>query len=386
MTSPDYSPEARRVRDKYRQELPDFATATAVASSAQPVPTAAVEQPVQTAAPAPAPVPRPAPPREAVWGAPRAEGRTETRTRTVETVREEVLSGRTEVAERGWQGRLNRALGTKLSKGSDELEYDNRVSQIQRKLRVPKRVAVLSGKGAAGKTSVALSLGSTIASKNRGMPVVALSIDPLGNLADRVRSVNSQSPRSVMSLAADPELHRAADVSSYLLTDKTGLRVLGSSTSDNSNFLDEQGLNRALEVLAEYHDLTVIDFGLNIDSPPYHAALRATDQLVLTTAITADSINELHTLIKTLRGFGVYDDLLQNAVVVFVQTRPGKTHIDVSASRDRFHTSYGMDVITVPFDEHIAEGGSMSLDLFDEDTRLSFVWLAAEVMSRLPVD
>ena len=306
---------------------------------------------------------------------------------TTEAARSARIGVRTEGARRGWRSTVNRMFGLHLDKGTDEIEYDRRVAQIQRTLRAPKRVAVLSGKGAAGKTSVSLNMGAAIASVQRGMKVVALSIDPLGNISDRVRPVNSQAPASVMSLAADENLHRASDVSSYLLTDKTGLRVLGASTADGAPFLTPKALDRALRVLADVYDLSILDFGLNIDSPVYHQGLSQSDLLVLAASTTADSIDELHTLIATLKRFGgKYVELLAGAVVVFCQTSTGKSHINVDAERTRIVNSYGTPVVTIPWDEHISEGGPMSLDLIDEDTRLPFVWLAAEVMSRLPAD
>jgi MinD-like ATPase involved in chromosome partitioning or flagellar assembly len=232
-------------------------------------------------------------------------------------------------------------------------------------------------------------MGATIASKQRGMKVVALSIDPFGNLSSRVRAVNDQAPASVMSLAAenDEDLKRTSVVSSYLQTDKSGLRVLGSSTADGAAFLTPDGLRRALRVLAEQYDLSVIDFGLNIDSSVYHEGLSHVDQLVLTASTTADSIDELHTLIATLKRFGgKYVELLHGAVVVFSQTRPGKGHINIDAERTRIANSYGLPVVTIPWDAHISQGGPMSIELMDENTRLPYTWLAAEVMSKLPAD
>lgn len=284
---------------------------------------------------------------------------------------------------------MNRLLRTNLSKGSDEQEYDHRVSQIQRTLRSSKTIGVLSGKGSSGKTSIALNMGATIASKQRGAKVVAMSIDPMGNISDRVLAVNNQAPQSVMALAAEPdgELRRAPVVSTYLQTDRSGLRVLGASTCDGSQFLDPDSLLRVLGVIGDQFDLTVLDFGLNIDSPTYHAGLGAVDQLVLAASTTKDSIDELHVLIRTLKAFGgSYLELLPNAVVVLSQTRPGKTNVDIAKERNSITSSYGMTVITVPFDAHASEGGPMSIELMDEETRLRYVWLAAEVMSRLPAD
>lgn len=373
MSVPTDSTDYAAVRDKYRNVPSGFADRT---TETVPAADEAWDEPVRAAAPE-------------TW-TPESAVSTTTAFRepvAVETGRTTVISGRTEAAQRGWRGKLNRAMGLHLSKSEDELKYDQRVSQIQKTLRVPKRVGVISGKGAAGKTSTTLLLGETVCSQQRGMKVAAMSIDPLGNISERVRPVNSQPPRSVMSLAADDNLARASDVSSYLQTTKTGLRVLGASSSDGAGFLTPDGYDKANQALAGYYEVTVVDFGLNVDSAVYHRALQSIDQLVLVASTTADSINELHTLIKTLLSFGgKYVALLKGAIVVFVQTRPGKSHIDLDAERDRIVNSYRMPVVTIPFDEHIAEGGPMALDLLDEDTRLQFVHLAAEVMDKLPVD
>ena len=90
-------------------------------------------------------------------------------------------------------------------------------------------------------------------------------------------------------------------------------------------------------------------------------------------------------LINTLIRFGgKYIDLLHNAVVVFAQTHPSRGHIDVAAERTRIVDAYSTPVVTIPWDAHISEGGPMSLDLVDRTTQLPYVWLAAEVMSKLP--
>ncbi|MEN3225344.1 MULTISPECIES: MinD/ParA family ATP-binding protein [Mycolicibacterium] len=406
MTVPPEQPNVRRMRDKYRNApaANDFIDRPA------PAPPPTFTDPIPNGAPVPPPLGMGGRTAAAAQWAPAGQyddvtvigrpavpadfGRPVTPTdlgrpaATADTGRaERIIEGRTEGAQRGWRAKANKMFWLHLSKGADEIAYDQRIAQIRRTLRAPKRVGVISGKGSAGKTAIALNMGATISSAHRGMKVAALSIDPLGNLTDRVRKVSDQTPASVMSLASDQDLNRASDVSSYLLTDKSGLRVLGASTADGAGFLTAEKLERALGELSKWFDLSILDFGLNIDSQVYHQGLAQTDQLVLAASTAADSIDELHVLIETLKRFGGrYVELLRDAVVVFTQTRPGKGHIDVAAERDRIHTSYQLPVVTIPWDEHISEGGPMSLDLLDEDTRLPFVWLAAEVMSRLPAD
>lgn len=373
MSVPTENTAARSVRDKYRNAPSGADRDTAPAADAGEDKT----EPAGAAAAPETPAPE-------SWGATAGSG---LKTAPGGAGRASVIAGRTEPAQRGWRGKINRAVGLHLAKNKKELRYDQRVSQIQKTLRVPKRIGVISGKGAAGKTTVSLLLGETVCAQQRGMKVAAMSIDPLGNISERIRPVNGQPPRSVMSLAADDNLRRASDVSSYLQTTRTGLRVLGASDSDGAGFLTPEALDRAAASLAEYYEFTVLDFGLNIDSAVYHRALTKIDQLVLVASTTADSIDKVHTLIGTLLSFGgMYVALLKSAIVVLVQTRPGRSHIDIAAERDRFVNSYRMPVVAVPFDGHIAEGGPMGLELLDENTRLQFVHLAAEVMERLPVD
>lgn len=366
---------ARRLREKYQNapaELIDRPAAAAPRFDDVPLP--------QPPAP-PAPQWQPAP-RGETFSAP-ADTRTAS-TGPNDSNRSARIGVRTEGPQQGWRAVANR-FGLNLSKGADEIHYDRCVAQIQRTLRGPKTIAVLSGKGAGGKTTTTLNMGATMATHQRGLKIVAASIDPLGNITDRTRGVNSQPARSVVSLASDPNLHRDSDVSSYLLTDRSGLRVLGASSADSAGFLTPEKLERAVAVLRDYFNITLIDFGLNIDSPVFHTGLALADQLVLTAATTADSIDELHVLINTLKRFGgKYIDLLHNAVVVFVQTHPGKGHIDVAAERTRVVDAYSTPVVTIPWDAHISEGGPMSLDLVDRTTQLPYVWLAAEVMSKLP--
>lgn len=295
------------------------------------------------------------------------------------------LGVREEGPRQGWRMYLNKLPGVNLRKGEDEKNFDRRVTQIRRTRAQPKTIAVLSGKGSAGKTITTLNLGATVAKYQRGEKIVAASIDPLGNIADRTRGVNDQKPRSVVSLAADPGLQRDSEVGSYLLTDSSGLRVLGSSSADGATFLTPEALDKAHSKLRDYFNLTLLDFGLNIDSSVYHQGLALTDQLILVASTSADSIDELHKLIDALKRFGgKYVDLVKNAVVVFVQTIPGKGHIDVNNERTRIVNTYKIPVVTIPWDAHISEGGPMSLDLLDRQTQLRYVELAAEVMAKLP--
>lgn len=353
-----------------------------------PLPPQSAPAPFRPTQPAPPPprVPQRQSQQRMTTGAWSAQGQVG---RTADETRSERLGGRVESAQRGWRATVNRVLHTRLSKGSDEIEYDRRVSQLQRNFSRCKVIGVVSGKGSSGKTSVALNVGSTIVSKQRGAKVIAMSIDPLGNISERVRQVNNQAPHSVMSLAdAGAEtLASAPAVGTYLQTDHSGLLVLGSSVCDDADFLTPEGLERVIGALQEQFGLIILDFGLNLDSPTYHAGLQAVDQLVLAASTTPDSIDELHQLIKTLRAFGgKYTDLIPGAVVAFSQARPGKSNIDVSKERQTFIDAYGTPVITIPFDAHISEGGPMGLHLMDEQTRVRYVWLASEVMGRLPAD
>ncbi len=372
MTAP-YS-EEQRMREKYSNAPAEFAdrpSAVAPAASFADVPV-----------PAPAPEWRPGP--HSAPSIATHEARNQHAPGPNDSNRSARIGVRTEGPQQGWRKYANRIPGVDFSKGEDEIAYDRAITQIRRPHRRSKTIGVVSGKGSSGKTITTIGMGATMATHHRGLKIVAASIDPLGNLQDRTRGTNIQPARSVVSMALDENLARDSDVGSYLLTDTSGLRVLGSSSADQAVFLTPKHLDVAHRELHKYFDIELLDFGLNIDSAVYHKGLGLVDQLVIVASTSADSIDELHKLFATLKRFGgKYVDLVQNAVVVFVQTTPGKGHIDITAERDRVVTNYKTPVVTIPWDEHISEGGPMSLDLLDKDTRLPFVWLAAEVMNKM---
>lgn len=300
----------------------------------------------------------------------------------------EVTGARRERAKRGWRAKLN-ALGLNLMKGEEEIHYDARVAEIRRTPRVAKRVGVVSGKGGSGKTSVTLNLGMTIAKHNAGINVAAMSIDPLGNINRRVSLGSDKSGiSSVATFANDEELRDFNAVISHMADTSEGLRVLGSSGSDEyteNHILTSEELERSLQVLAGHFSLTFIDFGLDYNSDVYHTALRMLDGLVFTSSTTVDAVSSLIDLVDKVRSLGgFYLELVQNSVVVLNQTRLGKDHFDIAAAKRKIEEDLGLKVlVTVPFDEHIAEGGPIKLDLLNEETRLSFVYTAAEVMKNL---
>lgn len=318
----------------------------------------------------PAPAPAPAPPR-----------------RDTDAIGIEVAGGRQEKAQRGWRARLNN-MGLSLQKGPDEVVYDARIAEIRRTPRLSQRVGVVSGKGGSGKTVTSLALGMTIARHNAGIQVSAISIDPMGNINHRVKPATGRgSLSSVSTFAEDPELRDFNAVISHMVATHEGLRVLGSSGADSrhNHVLTGEELKRALQVLAGYFSVTMVDFGLDFGSDTYHAAMSSLDALVFTAGMTVDSVQMIIDHVQTLKELGgFYVDLVQRSVVVLVQTRTGRQHIAVESARQLIEDRLGLQtVIAVPFDEHIAEGGPIALDLLDEETRLSYVNAAAEVMRKL---
>ncbi|KXO90615.1 Uncharacterised protein (plasmid) [Tsukamurella tyrosinosolvens] len=289
----------------------------------------------------------------------------------------------------GWQAKLNR-YGFSFSKGDDELDYDRRVSQVQRNLRSTKTIMIISGKGSATKTATTVGLGDTLVTHRRGSKVVAMSIDPTGDLTSRIVPANDAAPRSVFSLAADKEITTPEDVGSYLMTSQSGLFVLGSSPDDHSPFLDVPSLRRSHHLLRYKYgaNIILIDAGGNHDSATFYAGLELADQLVFVAEMTPRSIAQLDEAADIIRRApGKYPDLVRKSAVVLTTARLGKSFVDGTAERDRIKTEHGdAPVIHVPYDRHIAEDGPIYRDMLQEATRRRYLTAAAEVLSRMSID
>jgi MinD-like ATPase involved in chromosome partitioning or flagellar assembly len=241
------------------------------------------------------------------------------------------------------------------------------------------RVAILSMKGGVGKTTIAVGLGSTLASL-RGDRIVALDANPdRGTLADKV-PVGRQSPRSIRDVIA-----RRESISGYTeMRDLTaqipsGLEVLGSG-HDLAAFsaFGADDYCAASAVLERFYSVCIADCGTDLEDAAMSGVLRMTDQIVLVTTPCVDSARSAAATLDWLAARGKAD-LARNAVVVVnAVRRSGRAQVDLDALEEHFEPRCRA-VTRVPYDPYLAQGADVDLDQVADRTSEAFVGLAAEI-------
>ncbi|EGD55176.1 chromosome partitioning ATPase [Gordonia neofelifaecis NRRL B-59395] len=105
--------------------------------------------------------------------------------------------------------------------------------------------------------------------------------------------------------------------------------------------------------------------------------LDTADALVLVSSPALDGARSCGSTLDWLAGHG-YGHLIQRSVVVLSSARPGASTIDVEQLSQHFLTRCRA-VHAIDFDDHLAEGADIDLELLNKSTRRAFVELAATI-------
>jgi MinD-like ATPase involved in chromosome partitioning or flagellar assembly len=272
----------------------------------------------------------------------------------------------------GWRKALHRATGGTVNPGAGP---DDSLGPIR-----PARlhhgicsIAVLSLKGGVGKTTTTVGLGSTIATM-RGDRVIAVDANPdLGTLAqrgpDQVRS-------TVRDLLAHGEIARYSDVRRHTSQNASRLEFLGSARDPAvSEAFSETEYLDVHRVLDRYYNVVLTDCGTGLTHSAIQGALNAASALVVVASPAIDSARSALATLDWLEhhGFGY---LAAHTSVVINSPWAGDTSVDVSQLTKYFHGRV-QNVVVVPYDDHLAEGGEIRLDRLSRKTRSAYTALAS---------
>lgn len=104
-------------------------------------------------------------------------------------------------------------------------------------------------------------------------------------------------------------------------------------------------------------------------------ALSAAQARILTVPATLEGVASTHAVLQWMRGLP--RDITTSTVVVLTETVP-HTGVDVEKAAEQLKTT-GASVRILPYDRHLAAGGTIRTDLLARDTREAATRLAAEV-------
>ncbi len=283
----------------------------------------------------------------------------------------------------GWRRMVHLVTGGGVNPGESPADVRRRhlVERVNQPIRGDYKIAVLSLKGGVGKTTTAVSLGSTFACL-RGDHVVAIDANPdLGTLGGRIPS---QTAATVRDLLNDQQrIHRYSDVRAFTSQAPSRLEVLASERDPHrADAFSEADYRASVAILDNFYNLILTDCGTGLTHSAMRGVLDTADALVLVSSPALDGAQSADATLSWLDAQG-YGHLVERTVVVISSARPGSSGVNLGQLVAHFDAQVRA-VKVIPFDAHLAEGSEVDLDRMASATRDAFVELAALVADDFP--
>ncbi|PXW31036.1 UNVERIFIED_CONTAM: MinD-like ATPase involved in chromosome partitioning or flagellar assembly [Williamsia faeni] len=282
----------------------------------------------------------------------------------------------------GWRRTVHKLSAGTINPGEspDDLVYKQLLERVNQPVRGDYRIAVLSLKGGVGKTTTTVGLGSTFASL-RGDRVIAVDANPdLGTLAQRIPQ---QTRSTVRDLLADESIYRYSDVRAHTSQAPSRLEILASERDPaKAEAFSEADYRGVMTVLQRFYNIIITDCGTGLSHSAMNGVLDMANALILVTSPAIDGARSAGATLDWLQAHG-FGHLVSGAVVVLSSSRPGASTIDTDQLSAHFLTRCRA-VQQIPFDDHLAEGAEVDLDLLTKSTRRALVEMAATVADDFP--
>ncbi|MBF6298160.1 AAA family ATPase [Nocardia amamiensis] len=277
----------------------------------------------------------------------------------------------------GWRRAVHKVSGGMINPGESaaDVVFQDLVDRVNQPVRGDYRIAILSLKGGVGKTTTTVGLGSTFASQ-RGDRVIAIDANPdLGTLAHRVPR---QTRSTVRNLLEDQNISRYSDVRAHTSQAPSRLEVLASEQDPAvSEAFSEADYRKAIGILQSFYNIILTDCGTGLMHSAMAGVLDMASSLVLVTSPAIDGARSASATLDWLDHHG-YGKLVERTVVVVNASRRGASTVDLDQLRKLF-LDRTRAVQVVPFDDHLAEGAEIDLELVGKPTRRALLELAAMV-------
>ncbi len=264
-----------------------------------------------------------------------------------------------------------------------ERHYRELRERIRRHIRKQYVIAVVSGKGGVGKTTMTACIGGVFR-ECRPENVVAIDSAPgFGTLAGRI---DEAPPGDYAAVLNDADVQGYADIREHLGQNNIGLDVLaGNRVSDQPRPLVPAMYNGVLSRLRRTHNVILVDTSDDLEHPVMKAVLDSCDTLVFVSGLTADTSLPVSRAIDLLRSMG-YHELVSRSAVILNDSRNRYDKDAREYLTERFAQS-GASVEFMPYDPHLAKGGIIDTrDEVHKKTRLRLFEIAAAVADKYVPD
>ncbi|GDY57533.1 hypothetical protein SVIO_081560 [Streptomyces violaceusniger] len=295
---------------------------------------------------------------------------------SVELSSDRLMRGRPQKRRRAQLASLFRFGGRR-----DEAERQRKQELILTPVLSCYRIAVISLKGGVGKTTTTAALGSTLAAL-RPDRILAIDANPdAGTLGRRVRRETSATIRDLVN--AIPYLHSYMDIRRFTSQAPSGLEILANDVDPAvSTTFGDQDYRRVMDVLGRQYPIILTDTGTGLLYSAMRGVLDLADQLVVVSTPSVDGASSASTTLDWLAAHG-YADLVSRSVTVISDVRETGKMIKVEDIVSHFETRC-RGVVVVPFDEHLAVGAEVDLEMMRPKSQEAYFDLAAMVAEGFP--
>ena len=266
-----------------------------------------------------------------------------------------------EPATKGWRGTLTR-LGIRMAPSSEEREERVDVAGVSQHWPGPRTIAIVNGKGGAGKTPTTVCLAAVFARYGGAGVLTWDNNQTRGTLGWRTE----QGPHDATLLELLPQVPRllgtgaqSADLAHYVHHQtRDRFDVLRSKPMElaSAQRIRAEDVDAIHQVASKYYRLIFIDSGNDESDPMWQRMIDHTDQLVVATTTRDDHAEAGALLLEALAERDAKSaNLAANAVVVITQADPKATPTDIKRVSQGYQTM-APAVITIPFDPAMVDG------------------------------
>ncbi|WP_340557381.1 SCO5717 family growth-regulating ATPase [Streptomyces sp. GSL17-111] len=262
----------------------------------------------------------------------------------------------------------------RLGAKKEEAERQRKLALIRTPVLSCYRIAVISLKGGVGKTTTTTALGATLSSERQDK-VIAIDANPdAGTLGRRVRRETGATIRDLVT--AIPHLNSYMDIRRFTSQAPSGLEILANDVDPAvSTTFNDEDYRRVIDVLGKQYPIILTDSGTGLLYSAMRGVLDLADQLIVISTPSVDGASSASTTLDWLSAHG-YGDLVQRSLTVISGVRETGKMIRVEDIVGHFKTRC-REVVVVPFDEHLAAGAELDLDMMRPRTREAYFNLAA---------
>ncbi|MFJ8883805.1 MinD/ParA family protein [Streptomyces sp. NPDC102402] len=244
---------------------------------------------------------------------------------------------------------------------------------LQQPVTTGRQIAVTSIRGGAGKSTVTALLGATYA-HYRQDPILLVEADPaLGSLPLRLGAETLRWTTGDVADIVEPQMS-LLDVTGYLVQLPDNAWLLPGSQGRIGAMLDARAYERVMVSLRRYFGVTVVDCE-TLPAEVARVALSASQARVLAAPATLEGMTSTYNVLEWMKGLPRH--VIEGTVVVVTEQVP-RAGIDLDKAAQKLRST-GAAVRILPYDRHLASGGTIRTGLLAHSTRLAATRLAADV-------